>query len=145
MKNINEEVLEAWLRLTTVISNAKIVSDMPYNEALICNFLYNNQLQSPEHPLTATDLCRQTKMLKSQMNRTLQSMENKQLITRKRSDSDKRQVFIFLNTKSEAYKKQHEKSLQIINSLADKIGAEKTKDIASLFNTIADLAQETIK
>lgn len=145
MKNINEEVLEAWLKLTTVISNTKIVSDMPYNEALICNFLYNNQLQSPEHPLTATDLCRQTKMLKSQMNRTLQSMENKQLITRRRSDSDKRQVFIFLNTRSGAFKKQHEKSLQIINSLADKIGPEKTKDIANLFNTIADLAQETIK
>ncbi len=145
MKNINEEVLEAWLKLTTAVNSSRIVSDMPYNEALICNFLYNNHIQSPEHPLTATDLCRQTKMLKSQMNRTLQSMEDKQLITRKRSDSDKRQVFIFLNKDSGAFKAQHEKSLQIIDSLSDKIGVQKTKDIITLFNTIADLAQENIK
>ena len=77
MKDLNEEVLDAWLRLTTAISNTKLVSDMPYNEALICNLLYNSQKQQPDMPLTATDLCKKTQMLKSQMNSTLQSMDDK--------------------------------------------------------------------
>ena len=98
MKDLNEEVLDAWLRLTTAISNAKLVSDMPYNEALICNLLYNSQKQQPDIPLTATDLCKTTQILKSQMNRTLQSMEDKGLIERERSTLDKRQVFLRLNT-----------------------------------------------
>lgn len=86
---MNEELLEAWLRLSTILCNDRIVSEMPYNEALICNILYRRQRQDKKGTTTATDLCRQTKMLKSQMNRTLQSMEDKKIITRRRSDTDK--------------------------------------------------------
>lgn len=145
MKNINEEILDAWLRLTTAISNERLVSDMPYNEALICYLLYDNQMQNPLKMLTATDLCRQTNMLKSQMNRTLQNMEDKNLITRTRSTADKRQVYIFLNMDSEAYHKQHEKSLQLIDAIVKKTGEEKAKEIAELFIMIANIAKEIIK
>ena len=83
---MNEELLEAWLRLSTILCNDRIVSEMPYNEALICNILYRQEMQKEDKKLTATDLCKQTKMLKSQMNRTLQCMEEKKIITRQRSD-----------------------------------------------------------
>ena len=145
MKDLNEEVLDAWLRLTTAISNTKLVSDMPYNEALICNLLYNSQRQQPDMPLTATDLCKKTQMLKSQMNRTLQSMEDKGLIERTRSTLDKRQVFLWLNTDSPAFSTQHEKSLKLIDSLIARTGEEKAGKIAQLFTEIAIMAQETIQ
>lgn len=145
MKDLNEEVLDAWLRLTTAISNAKLVSDMPYNEALICNLLYNSQKQQPDIPLTATDLCKTTQILKSQMNRTLQSMEDKGLIERERSTQDKRQVFLRLNTDSPAFRTQHAKSLKLIDSLIEKTGEDKAEKIAQLFAEIATLAQETIQ
>lgn len=29
----NEQVLEAWLQMTTVINNERITSDLPYNES----------------------------------------------------------------------------------------------------------------
>ena len=96
-KNINEELLGAWLKLSVAINNEKVVSDMPYNEALICNILYRNQIHDPLKKLTATDLCNATKMQKSQMNRTLNNMEEKSLIVRERSELDKRQVFVSLN------------------------------------------------
>lgn len=144
MKNLNEEVLDAWLQLSTAISNAKLVSDMPYNEALICNLLYNSQKQQPDMPLTATDLCKKTQMLKSQMNRTLQSMEDKGIIQRMRSTQDKRQVFVKLNVDSPAFMAQHEKSLLLIDSMIEKTGEERAGQIAQLFTEIAILAQETI-
>ena len=145
MKDLNEEVPDAWLRLTTAISNTKLVSDMPYNEALICNLLYNSQKQQPDIPLTATDLCKTTQILKSQMNRTLQSMEDKGLIERTRSTLDKRQVFLWLNTDSPAFRTQHEKSLKLIDSLIARTGEEKAGKIAQLFTEIAIMAQETIQ
>ncbi len=40
---MNEELLEAWLRLSTILCNDRIVSEMPYNEALICNILHRRQ------------------------------------------------------------------------------------------------------
>ena len=31
----NEQVLEAWLQMTTVINNERITPDLPYNESMI--------------------------------------------------------------------------------------------------------------
>lgn len=144
MKFLNEALLDAWLALSIAVNNEKMVSEMPYNEALICNILYRNQRQDKEQLLTATDLCRQTKMLKSQMNRTLQCMEEKDLITRSRSSSDKRRVFITLNTENRLYQDQHQKILNIADTLIDKLGSEKAMEIADLFTMIADTVNETM-
>ncbi len=43
---MNEKLLEAWLRLSTILSNDRIVSEMPYNEALICNISLNPKSDS---------------------------------------------------------------------------------------------------
>ena len=94
MLNTNEALLGAWLRLSTSINNSRLVTDMPYNESLICNVLYRNDLSRPGTKLTATELCAETKILKSQMNRILEQMEEKHLIFRERSPKDKRKVYI---------------------------------------------------
>ena len=141
-KNMNEELLDAWLKLSVAINNEKVVSDMPYNEALICNILYRNQIHDPLKKLTATDLCNATKMQKSQMNRTLNSMEEKSLIVRERSELDKRQVFVSLNMEqNEIYERQHVKILEIIDSLTERLGEEKSKQALQLFTMITNIAE----
>lgn len=145
MESLEEALLDSWLRLCTNVSARKIMSDMPYNESRICNILYNSQQTDPDHALTATDLCRETRMLKSQMNRTLNSMEAKGLILRTRCTEDKRKVFITLNPEqSRIYKKQHLKVLCFINQLVDKIGKEKAVEALELFHQIADSAEDMI-
>lgn len=146
MTMLNEQLLDAWLSLSTTIINDRVVSEMPYNESLICNLLYRNQLHSPEKRLTATDLCNETKMLKSQMNRTLNSMEQKGIISRERSDQDKRQVFVtFHYDRAAAYQKQHEKILQMADAIIAKLGVEKTLEIIGLFETISDTANGILR
>ena len=145
MKNRNEELLNAWLRLSIAISNERIVSDLPYNEALVCNLLYRTRLLHPQERMTATDLCQHTKILKSQMNRILQNLEDKGVITRVRSEQDKRQVFITMNTDSDLYKIQHDKILTLIDSFIEKIGIEKTGEVLDIFTMLADTAEEVIK
>ena len=65
----SDDVLNAWLRLTTRINNPRMAGELPYNELLICGILYRNQKSSKPEYLTATDLCGRTRILKSQMNR----------------------------------------------------------------------------
>ena len=142
-KNINEELLGAWLKLSVAINNEKVVSDMPYNEALICNILYRNRIYDPLKKLTATDLCNATKMQKSQMNRTLNNMEEKSLIVRERSELDKRQVFVSLNMEqNEIYERQHVKILEMIDSLTERLGEEKSDQALQLFTMITNIAEE---
>ena len=137
----NEQVLEAWLQMTTVINNERITPDLPYNESMICRYLYQNQ----DINVTATDLCNYMRMQKSQMNRTLTSMEKKELITRIRSEQDTRKIYITLNDSMlKIYKTQHEKILKIVDELFDKIGYERQSEVIKLFDLITQTAKEML-
>lgn len=141
MSNLNEQILDAWIQLTTVIDNNRIVSEMPLNEALICRILS----ERGEKNITATYLCELTKMQKSQMNRTLTSMEEKGWIERKRSEEDKRQIFITLNEeKSAFYREQHEHVLKVVEKLIACIGEEKATQALELFTLISKIAEEEL-
>lgn len=145
MLPINEKLLSTWLKLSTSVVNARITDEFPYNESLVCNMLYMNSLQDNSEPLTATDLCNKTRMLKSQMNRTLNFLEEKEIITRQRSKDDKRQVYIIFNAENaEPYMKQHEKILPILDEIIARLGEEKTKDLIQTLTYIADIADDII-
>lgn len=142
MREFNEELLESWLQLTGSINNERIVSKMPYNEVLICRILYRNRSRK----ITATDLCEITKMQKSQMNRTLTSMEDKNIITRNRSEDDKRKIFVSLNdSQIEIYEKEHQRILRIVDKLIDRVGQENAQKALELFRLIAHIAKEEFK
>lgn len=143
---MNEKLLEAWLKLTTAIVNERVASDLPYNESVICNILYKNYRDTPDRPVTATDLCQKMKMQKSQMNRTLSGMEEKGIISRERSAADRRQILVSLNMdRLEVYQRQHERILALIDRLLAQIGPEKAGDIVDMFTQIANTAEEIIK
>ena len=145
MQNINEKVLNAWLKLSTTICNERIVSELPFNESFICGILHHNATENPEHKITATELCEQTSMQKSQMNRTLNSLEEKGLIFRKRSEKDKRQVFVSINMDNAGiYEHQHKKVLEFVDAVLDKVGKEKAEEIIQLFTLISNKAKEVM-
>ena len=146
MENKSESVLNAWLKLSTAICNERIVSEMSFNETLICSILYRNQKENPENRLTATDLCHETHMLKSLMNRTLQSMEKQGLIWRERSELDRRQIYVGLNMEQiGVYEQQHKKILAFVDTLLEKIGKEHAEEIIRLFTLISKTANEVLK
>ncbi len=142
----SDDVLNAWLRLTTTVNNVRMAGELPYNELLICGILYRNQNSSAPESLTATDLCSETRMLKSQMNRTLNSMEKKGLIFRTRSEQDRRQVYITFNMdQAEVYEREHDRILGYVEMLLDKVGRQRAEEIIGLFTLISDMADEVIK
>lgn len=145
MKSINEELLSAWLSVSTSIINTRVVNELPYNEALVCNVLYENSCCENNQPLTATDLCNKTNMLKSQMNRTLNLLENKGIISRQRSEVDKRQVHIIFDIKTAgAYRSQHQRILQLLDEIIAQLGPEKTQDVIKTLNDVANIANYII-
>lgn len=145
MKNINEKVLNAWLRLSSSICNERIVSELPYNESLVCGILHENATENPEEKITATDLCEKTNIRKSQMNRILNTLEEKGLIRRIRSEKDKRQVFVSMNMENaEVYERQHKKVLGVVDQIIEKVGKEKAEEIIQLFTLISNKAREVV-
>lgn len=143
---LNEALLSAWLRISTAINNSRIVSEMSYNDSLICNILYRNLKENPNVPLTATDLCVKTRILKSQMNRILTRLEEKNLISRERSKEDKRKVYVTLTVEqTNSYVKQHEQILQLLDKIIERLGEEKINEAIQALTAVSDVADVIIK
>lgn len=137
---ISEKLLDAWLSLSSTVWNRRVVSAMTFNEIFVCNLLRHQMEENPGARLTATDLCDKMRLFKSQMNKVLNSMEEKGYIKRIRSNQDKRFVYIELSQKGlEEYNKEHEDIMLMIDSLVDKIGSERTEKTA---DAVKDISEE---
>ena len=142
MENVNEKILDAWINLIMAVNSERLVLKMPFNEAIICNILDHNQ----DKIMTATDLCHITKMQKSQMNRTLTSLEKKGMIERQRREDNKREIQItLLDNGSETYQDVHNQNLAIVDKIIKRIGIEHADEIYNMFSLITSVAKEEIK
>lgn len=139
--NRSESLLEAWLQLSMTLWNERFVSYMTYNEALICRLLYKQRLQNPDNPsLTLMQLSKMTGILKSQMNKTLASLESDGSISRTRSQKDKRIIFITLNgSMIDLYRREHENVMNIVNQVANTLGDENTASAIEIFDKISKI------
>lgn len=143
---LEEQLLDAWLKVSSVIANDRLVTGFSFNEAFVMNLLYRQQCSGQGKTMTATELCRCTHILKSQMNAILNSLETQGMIFRRRSDLDKRQVEIGLNPEYlESFIDCHNKSLALVSGLLDRVGREEGQHAASLLNRMADSFEEILE
>ena len=138
-KVLAENLLDAWLRVSSVVSNNRLVSGLSFNEAFVLNLLYKQYRGERENKLTATDLCRQTNILKSQMNAILTSLEKKQMILRRRSEEDRRQIEVEINPDSlDIFMECHERSLALVEGVLERIGTAEGQDAVVMLNRLAE-------
>ena len=138
MESLNEELLTVWLRLTSVIDNQRLVAGLSFNEAVVCNLLGRAAGQADGY-LTASDLCAETRILKSQMNAILRSLEQKGLISRCQSAKDKRQVEVRLLPEGTAsYAASHQQVIRLIDKLISSVGEEQIRQLIPLLHQVVD-------
>lgn len=138
-----EQFLEAWLRISSTVCNERIVSNMPFNEALVCNILYYFSMMEPDRELTATDLCQMAHMHKTLMNRTLNNLEKKKIIRKEQDDSDKRRSFVKIDdTNFEEFIRVHNDTMEFVNKVVKVIGMEKMKNATQAFHDVAQAVDD---
>ena len=130
---LNEELLEAWLRLSCVIDNQRLAANFPFNEALVCGLLSQGGCR------TASELCARTRILKSQMNAILRSLESQGVIARQRSQTDRRQVELrLLPAGLERYRASHRQALDTVDRLISGMGEDAARQLLPLLRRAAD-------
>ncbi|MBR4038899.1 MAG: MarR family transcriptional regulator [Clostridia bacterium] len=133
-----DKLLDSWLNLTSTLWNTRLVSSHTYNEAHVMGLLLRHSTQA--NPMTATDLIRRTRLLKSQMNKILTSLESRGYITRTRAELDKRMIFIRLTEEGEAaYLQEHEGVEAILGQLIDRIGVDRALTVAKELSEITEI------
>ena len=137
-----DELLDAWLKLTSTLWNTRLVKSLTYNETHVMGILLRHK---DNEPMTATDLIRRTRLLKSQMNKLLTTLEGRGFITRVRSELDKRLIHIHLTeTGKEAYLEEHSGVEAFLSQLIEKLGAERALAVARELNDINGILDEII-
>lgn len=132
---LSEELLEAWLRLSCVIDNQRLAADFPFNEALVCGLLSRQESGCR----TASELCARTRILKSQMNAILRSLEDKGVIARQRSQTDRRRVELrLLPAGLERYRASHRQALDTVDRLVSSMGEDAARQLLPLLRRAAD-------
>ena len=145
MEQLNEALLQAWMKLSSSIINRRVVDELSYKESQVCHILYHNYRTGNTKQLTATDLCTQTKMLKSQMNRTLTLLEGKGIVERVRSQQDRRQIYVTMNWEgAHKYRQQHERILKLVDGIIDRLGTQQAEETIRLFGAISDIAEQLL-
>ena len=137
MEHLNEELLSAWLCLSSTIDNHRLVKGISFNEALVCNLLVHADREGKT--LTAGDLCRLTNILKSQMNVIIQSLEKRGVIHRCQSQRDRRQVELRLQHRGmEGYLDSHRHILGLIDRLIERMGVDKIRQLIPLLREVSE-------
>ena len=146
---LDEELLEVWLRLTSVIDNQRLAAShgaageeaLSFNEAMVCGLLA--RAQEDGGCLTASDLCCRTRILKSQMNAILRSLERKGFVSRQRSRQDRRQIELRLLPEGAGpYRECHRRSVAIVRGLIDRLGEQEARSLLILLRRTVDIFDE---
>ena len=129
---LNDELLSVWLQLTNVIDNERLVEGMPYTAGGVCGGLSGGCR-------TASELCAETRILKSQMNAILRSLEGKGVIARERSQTDRRCIELRLLPEGcSRYADGHRRALELVDRLIGAMGEEKVRTLIPLLRQVVD-------
>ena len=136
-RQAQEQLLQAWMEMEVCIRGNRLLSDLSMNEMLICNLLYQRRSGDP---VTATELCTRTRLLKSQMNHLLNSMESQGLIRRERNSRDKRAVCVSLCEEAvPRYLREHDHVLEIVGAVCSALGKDDAEALTTLMHKAASI------
>lgn len=134
MEALEERIISAWVKLTGVLKNTRITQGMIYNEAIIMNLVYHRCLEDGEGLVSFKEIVSGTKMLKSLVNRTLDSLVQKGYLERIEG-KDKRTTIVRAVNLSD-YLKEHEKTIALVKKIVRTIGVEDAEAFVRLSEKI---------
>ena len=134
METLDERIITAWIKLTGVLKNTRITQDMIYNEAVVMNLVYNRYLEDGEGLVSFKEIVSRTKMLKSLVNRTIDSLV-KQGYLEKTDGQDKRTTLVRAKN-FDAFLKEHEKTLALVRNIIATIGEEDAETFVRISDKI---------
>lgn len=133
---LGEALITAWVRLTSTLKNNRITQGLNYNEAIVMNIAYHAFKEDGEGLVSFKEIVNETKMLKSLVNRTIDSLVQKNLIERCTGADKRTRLIRPLKENLEEFLAVHEKSLRIAESIVKIIGEADAQIFVSLADRI---------
>lgn len=128
------QLLQAWVRLSGILKNTRFTKGLSYNESIIMLHLYEHDGGT----LSVKEIIARTGMLKSLVNRTINSLEEKGLLERFHQQGDKRALYVRCRKDNlDEFLKVHHSSIAIARSIEEIIGPEDTAAFIRIVDKIS--------
>ncbi len=134
---LEEDIITAWVKLTGALKNTRITQGMIYNEAIVMNLVYNRYAEDGEGLVSFKEIVERTHMLKSLVNRTIDSLVQKGCLE-KIDGKDKRTTYVRAKN-FDVFMEEHKKTLSLVKCIVDTIGEEDARAFIRLADKIAAL------
>ena len=135
---LDEALIDAWVRLTGVLKNTRITQGMIYNEAIVMNIAYNHYRKDPEGLVSFKEIVAETKMLKSLVNRTIGSLVEKGYLERYDGTEDKRTTYVrVVKENLGEFLAVHNRSLALAHGIAELVGKKDAEAFVRVARIVA--------
>ena len=115
-----EELIEAWVTLSGIIKNCRVTKGLMYNEAIVMMIVHRKYQKDGKGIVSIKEITTVSKMLKSLVNRTVNSLEKKGLLERcnEKNSPDKRMAYVkYVKDKLDTYLSVHDGSVNIAKNI----------------------------
>lgn len=120
-----EQLLQSWVRLSAILKNTRITKGLVYNEAIVMLLVYKKYQEDNGGIISVKEIVAKTNMQKSLVNRTVNSLINKDLLQRCDGEGDKRIAYVkCVEEKLDVFLAVHNDSLNLAENIIDIIGEE---------------------
>lgn len=134
MEDKSLALIQAWVQLSGILKNSRFTKELSYNEAIIMLQLY----EAGGRPVSIRDITAKTHMLKSLVNRTINSVEEKGLLVRCEAEGDRRVGYVrCVEERMEVFLQVHNASMDIAKNISRIIGQEDTDAFIRIVDKLA--------
>ena len=137
-KKISDELVNSWLKLGAILKNDRFVNTLSFNETHICNLLLDKDL-----PLKEIEF--QTNMLKSLVNRVINSLTEKSYVKKYKKEDNKKNVWVCLTKEGrDAYNIEHNNVLVFVDEIIKNLGVKKISTLTELMDETSSIARKIL-
>ena len=133
METSSLELIQAWVQLSGILKNCRLTDQLTYNESIIMLQLY---LANGE-PISIKQITANTRILKSQVNRCINALEEKGLLRRCDGEGDRRIGYVCsVSDRMDVFMQVHSTSMGIADAVSTIIGPEDTQAFIRIANKL---------
>lgn len=136
-KLLEEKLLDAWIGLNGMFKDSRMTKELTYNEAIVMKVVFDQYRLDHVGRTSMQQILEETRLLKSLLNRTVRSLEEKGLLVRERDEKDQRRVYVRPDPqKLETFLSVHEESISKIKKIMDLVGEEDARAFIRIYEKL---------
>lgn len=140
---LEEQVLTAWIGLNGLLKDSQMTQGLTYNEAVTMKLVYDRYRADGEGRTPVRYITGQTRMLKSQVNRTLNTLCAQGYLVRERDEKDARSLFVRpVPDRLEDFLAVHRRSLAMAQAVIRVIGENDAAEFVRICGKLSAAAPE---